>query len=117
MKAYTFNKNETGWFVDLPDYVAQGGKAENLQMMEGADVMLDIIAAGNNTVSLIMAIENFENSYALILKEKCDVVKGGGFYVLEQFEEKKLNLHLWLCDVTEYVFGDIPEIIFLRKEQ
>ena len=117
IKKYQFSKTGTEWYIDLPEYLEKGGNITNLQMVEGADTMLDIIAGTANKVVLSIAKEKFEGADVLVLKEKADPIKGGGYYFLAQFENKPVNLNMWLCDVTEFVLGDIPAKIYLRREK
>lgn len=45
MKTHTFYKDEYGgWYMDLPEYLEQGGSKGDLAMVAGADTMLDSIA-------------------------------------------------------------------------
>jgi len=84
-------------------------------MVEGADTMLDIIAEGENEVSLIIDRIPFAGSDQLTLKDRCDPYVGGAYYYLQIFEGKEIKLTMWLCSVTEYVFGDLPEQIFIKR--
>jgi len=117
MNIYKFYKTKGEWFVDFPEYLEKGGIKEDLQMVEGADKMLEIISNGGEEVIFSMSKEKFQNADILILKEKSQNSKGGGIYFLGQFENKKINLTLWLCKVTEFAFGEIPIHIFFRKEK
>ena len=117
MNKYRFYKNEVEWFVDLPEYLEKGGSIGNLEMVEGADTMLDIMAEGKREVNLYIAIEKFDNSDRLTLKEKCEPLKGGAYYFMNEFEGKQINLTMWLCQVVEFVFGDIPQNLYVRREQ
>ena len=116
MQTHTFVKEETGqWFIDLPEYLANGGQKGDLQMVEGADTMLDVIANGDNKVTITMADEPFEKADEVTLLEVCEPVIGGGIYLMETFEGRKVNQHMWLCAVTEFVFGYLPEKIFVKR--
>lgn len=117
VKKYKFLKKEQEWYMDLPAFLEAGGSMENLQMVEGADKMLDTIAGMEITVTLSIAKEKFEMADVLVLKEKCDRMKGGGYYFMAEFEGKIVNLTMWFCGVTEFVLGDIPPKIYLRKEK
>lgn len=86
-------------------------------MVEGADVMLDVMSGNADKVSLIISRDQFEGSDTLQLTEVCDPVIGGGMYLLPEFEGKNINQQMWLCAVTEFVFGDLPETIFVKKVQ
>src|SRR5581483_9815840 len=115
MQTHTFVKEPNGdWFIDLPAYIANGGARGDLQMVAGADTMLDVIANGSNTVTITMADEPFDNADVIALQEVCDPDVGGGMYLLKSFEGKTVNQQMWLCAVTEFVFGYLPGEIFVK---
>jgi len=116
MRTYRFYKNEIEWFVDLPEYLEKGGDIGDLQMVEGADTMLDIMSEGKKEVVLCISTEKFDGSDQLKLIEKCHPLKGGGYYFMKKFEQEEINLRIWLCRVVEFVFGDIPENLFIKRE-
>jgi hypothetical protein len=104
---YTFNKEEDGkWYVDLPSWE---GDKEELEMVMGADTMLDIISQGDNTVRLYFSEEYFEPSnYTLTFKyEEND----GGWYNLAS---DLFSFEVWLCHVTKFVFGYLPKTIYIN---
>jgi hypothetical protein len=115
MKQHRFIRENSGWFIDLPEYIARGGSKADLEMISGADTMLDIIAAGKNEVTLKIDTAPFDNADELILTELCDPVLGGGYYHMNQFENKDVNKDLWLCEVTRFVFNDIPARIYVKR--
>ena len=115
MKQHRFVREGEEWYIDLPEYLEQGGNKGDLQMVSGADTMLDIIAEEKDEVVLQIDTKPFEGADELLLTELCDPILGGGYYHMRQFENKKVDKDLWLCDVTRFVFGDIPERIYVRK--
>lgn len=116
METYKFIKTGRDWYIDLPSYIEQGGDSGDLQMIDGADKMLDIIAEGGNEVVLTISREQFEGADKLILTEKCDPFIGGGNYLLKTYNGQNVNQNMWLCQVTEFVFGDIPAEIYVEKD-
>jgi len=117
MKTYRFIKTGNDWYIDLPEYIEQGGAMSDLQMVEGADKMLDMMAENENAVVLSIADEPFSGADVLELTEKCDPYIGGGYYLMKKYEGQEINRTMWLCQVTEFVFGDIPPLIFVRREK
>jgi hypothetical protein len=110
MKTLKFYKEDSGsWYVDL-DW--KGAKAE-LLMVAGADTMLDILAGNKASVELDVDLHAFTNSTMLTLRHKGET-EGGGHYFVKEHNGQQLNLEVWLCDVTNFVFGYIPEKIFFR---
>ncbi|MFT3747047.1 MAG: hypothetical protein QM768_01975 [Agriterribacter sp.] len=116
MHTHTFTKEPSGWYIELPEYIAQGGNKGDLAMVDGADTMLDIIAEDAFSITLTFDDKEFDGADKIILIEKCDPYIGGGNYIMPQWENKIVNQRLWLCAVTEFVFGYIPETIFVKRE-
>jgi hypothetical protein len=116
LETYTFLKTGNEWFIDLPGYIEQGGSQGDLQMVDGADTMLDIMAGENGSVTVTLDTKPFENADELVLIEKCDPLIGGGYYLMRTYRGQEMNRSMWLCQVTEFVFGDLPERIFVRQE-
>lgn len=50
MVQYKFLREGSAWYIDLPQYLEQGGTKGDLAMVAGADTMLDIMAEGNDSV-------------------------------------------------------------------
>jgi hypothetical protein len=117
IRIHTFIKEDNRWFIDLPEYIEQGGSKAELEMVAGADEMLSILAGKKKMVTLTMDTAPFEGADVLELVELCDAPMGGGYYVLKTYQGKTINRKMWLCDVTLFVFGDMPEKIFIRKEK
>ena len=116
MKSYKFIKTGSDWYIDLPEYIEKGGTIGDLQMVDGADKMLDMMATGADTVLLSVSEKPFEAADELILTERCDPFIGGAYYMMKRYNGEEINRSLWLCQVTAFIFGDLPEKIFVRKE-
>jgi len=111
MKKMTFNKERNGnWYVDLPSWT--GDKAD-LQMVCGADTMLDYIAQGSNQVTLNVSEQNFENADNLKFKGLAHDIGSGAFYTMETYKGISIELEMWLCDVMLAVFNGFPKNIFI----
>lgn len=116
MKTFKFLRTDKEWYVDLPEYIEQGGSVADLQMVEGADKMLDMMAEKEDAIFLKISKEPFEGADMLTLVEKCDPYVGGGYYFMKEYKGEEINQTMWLCQVTEFALGDIPQQIFIRKE-
>ena len=115
MKQHRFYREYNGWYIDLPEYLEQGGSQGDLAMVSGADTMLDIVAGNEGSITMQIDTLPFEGSDELTLMEICDPVMGGGYYLMKEFEGKEVNQQMWLCSVTEFVFGYLPERIYVKK--
>lgn len=111
MNHYKFYKEENNWFVDLPEW--EGSKSD-LLMVGGADTMLDIISNNGTEVLTAISETEFEGAAVLEYVRPAEEIGEGSFYILKEYEGKELNLSVFLCDVTVFVFGKFPEKIFLK---
>lgn len=115
MKNLKFYKEKDGrWYVDLPEWT--GSKAD-LEMVCGADTLLDKLSKeGNRVVCQVseIPVEKFE---LLQFIREADEWKNGAFYRMASIFGKQINMELWLCDVTRFVFGYFPRQIYLSVEK
>jgi hypothetical protein len=111
MKNYRFNKENNNWYIDLPEWT--GTKAE-LQMVGGADTLLDHLSNNGETVDINISTDNL-----LLTKEV-------GYQTLKRVVQTPPNgciYHLgikpvWLCNVTKFVFdGEFPKRIHFKVNQ
>ncbi len=114
MEQYRFVKEEGGWFIDLPAYLEQGGSKGDLAMVAGADTMLDLIAKGRKSVQVTLDIAPFSGADWLELVEVCAPSVGGGYYVMHTYKGQPVQHRMWLCDVTNFVFGHLPPAIYVQ---
>ena len=105
MKTFTFKKeSDNRWYIILPSWT---GDKSDLEMVCGADTMLDIMSQGDNTVYMTMnTVPYHEHNFTLTHRIDFD---GGAWYDL------KSDMHefeVWLCHVTKFVFGELPKTIY-----
>jgi len=108
-QTFKFYKEPNGnWYIDLPDWK---GSKDDLQMVMGADTMLDRFAEGEDNVSVLISETDFEGSYHLKQLKETPEYGGGAMYSLYQNDE--FVMEVWLCAVTEFVFNKLPKNIFV----
>lgn len=115
MENYRFYKEQdVRWYVDLPDWT---GSKEDLEMVAGADTMLEIVAQGENEVSLTLSLTAVEGYDTLEFLNYGNIhgpeLGEGAWYLMKSCKGIVYDLELWLCDVTKFVFGEFPEIIYV----
>ena len=110
---FKFKKiNNTNWYIILPEWK---GDPDDLQMVEGADQWLDLLSNKRTEISLTLSTQTFEDAEILsLIRLREENLGGGGIYYLESYEGKKIGLKLWLCEVTQFVFKDIPQKIYFK---
>lgn len=115
---YKFVKDSGRWYIDLPEYV---GSRADLEMVMGADTMLDAISGGKDEVHLTMCdvpfvledTEPIETQAFPLVKIRDTPEYGGAMYHLKEWYGEEYNTEMWLCDVVKFVFGRMPEIIYI----
>jgi hypothetical protein len=122
----SFVKEACIWYADLPEFLNAGlGTRTNLMMVDGADTFLDLLCEGQPSVTLQISIKPFIGWQTKLQKIGLGLnsqllnsighapVEYGAYYRVTELGGKPYNHRLWLCPVTEYVFGEYPEQIFL----
>lgn len=110
----TFNYNfyktpEHRWYIDIPNWE---GSKDDLEMVSGADTLLEIFAQGENTINLSFSDKIIQDSIILYKIEDTPDI-GGSLYMVNEYEGINYDLQIWLCGVTEWVFGYMPKIIYV----
>lgn len=109
-----FEREGSEWYAVIPAYPGPKG---DLQMVLGADRLLYMIAQGASSVDVVFDTTNFDESELLSRKElgwQGDQTYEGATYWLEQYQGLPYGFDVWLCDVTKFVFGDLPEAIYFK---
>jgi len=124
-QALSFVKENGIWYADLPEFLEQGlGTKSNLMMVDGADTFLDLLSGKSSRVTLQIAAEPFPGWQAKMEKFRRGLnsqllslighapVDYGAYYKVTELHGKPFDHQLWLCPVTEYVFGQYPMKIY-----
>lgn len=113
MKNYRFYKDEYGWFVDLPE---SGFDKLDLQMVSGADTFCDMIAQGEDNIFITLSTKSFAGCEVLEFEHygrlEAWEMGEGAWYRLTTYKGQYYDLKMWLCDVTKYIFGELPDRIY-----
>lgn len=106
MNNYTFFKDEESrWYIDLPEW---DGPMEDLEMVMGADTMLDIISQGEDEIRVSISETYIPHKMWLtFIREESD----GGMYQLSSTQH---SFEVWLCHVTKFVFNKLPEKLYIN---
>ena len=126
MRNLGFIKENGLWYVDLPEFLERGlGTRNNLLMVDGSDTFLDLLSNQGNRVTLTISEQDFEGCQGKL--DKIDWGKNqslldsighapvdyGAYYMVNELKGKPIQHRLWLCPVTEFVFGGYPNQIFI----
>lgn len=112
-----FNKEENGrWYIDLPQWRGPHG---NLQMVAGADTLLDTLLTEGNRVEVeviksdisIPELEIDSDIVSCQRKEYHPIF--GATYDVHGLEDHLSKM--WICPVTLFVLGEYPIFLYIRK--
>jgi len=110
---YRFYLEGEAWYIDLPEYIEMGGDKADLQMVLGADDLLNYLSNNSSEIELELAVDKKGEYYwDYIEKATNNPVQSGATYV---YQTGVNILIVWLCDVVTFLFGDFPEVIYFRK--
>ena len=115
-KHILFYKEGSIWYADVDGHT----KEEN-EMIEGADIFLDIVSNGENTVGFEVSDEIYPKA-KFLLKRVAHDNYGATYQVLGNHPNAPAlsasaymlgieNEKLWLCNVVHTFFGEHPEYI------
>lgn len=93
------------WHIDMP----WDGNRANLEMVEGADRMLDALSSDRPYSTLNVELEEPEDGEYFTMEMEAHDEDGAFYNVKEclQFEGT-----VWLCNVVHEFFGNHPERIY-----
>lgn len=107
MRVFKFiREDDSKWYVDLPEW--KGDKWE-LEMVAGADDLLEILGQGESEVRVLISEEPFKES--MFSLEYTHDEAEGGWYILKDFD---FSFEVWLCHVVKFVYGHIPKKLYCK---
>jgi hypothetical protein len=84
-------------------------------MIQGADEWLNLLSKQGEKVTVNLSNEKFDNAaYLTLIRLGEENLGGGGNYLLETYQNKKINLKIWICEVTEFIFGEYPQKLYFK---
>lgn len=100
-----FYKEHGLWYADVPKW--PGPKAM-LLMVDGADTFLDFLSEPDEEITLSLSLDPVPGYHRLDYVHPHPAGDGAYYLTYMKGEPHKL----WLCGVTEFVFGYMPEEIW-----
>ena len=96
----SFYKKRTCWYAEVPEHT----EAQN-QMVSGADVMCEIMAAGHRRVTVNAVAHLGDGQKTIVSLHKVEQSQYGATYEISGADGLGLPDRCWLCNVTRTVFG------------
>lgn len=109
-RLFRFNREEDDfgtyrWYIDLPEY---SGLKADLEMVSGADIMLDKLSL-TDSVDCVISDGSLVD-WDLLLEPLGEE----GYYITTSHKMQYDGISVWLCEVTKFVFGYYPENIYIK---
>lgn len=119
VRTLDFHKIGQSWYADVPEW---SGKLEDLEMVMGADTLLDGLSKMGRFVRIQVSTKEFEGSTHIRSNGK---VYGGTAYVSVGYPVvggANMVPELWLCSVNNFFWGgtendEAPEDIYFKVIQ
>lgn len=109
----SFTKEENGrWYVDFPGWPLSH---DNLEMVAGADDLLDYLSMGHRHIQLRVRVSNNDipSTGVKLTKDHSRLTQGAFYNVVNGGRTKRL----WLCPVTLCVLGRYPKYIIIETHR
>jgi hypothetical protein len=105
MKELEFINLSNRWFINIP----YEGDINDLQMVDGADELLDEIAEGRRIIRIVVTTSDSISKPDYILEKIKEDNMGGTYTIIGDVKQ------LWLCNVTKLIFENFPNKIYIYK--
>lgn len=113
---YYFRRLDGRWYIDLPGYENTEGVARaDLELTQGAPKFLNSMANGAYNLQLRLTTEPADGLDFLELVDHCDAPRGGAVYEFVAVNQQSQGSLFWICDLALFVFGDMPERIYVER--
>ena len=109
MKKLSFSKEAGRWYINLKLWL---GPKSALEMVQGADRLLDQLSQNTNHVKLKVYETPQDNTLKVSLITPNKLTNGGN-YTIEG--PKGYPKKMWLCNVTRFVYlGRMPKELYIK---
>ncbi len=104
IRTIEFEKDQDGrWYAIIPEWT---GERAELEMVCGADLLIEALANDYDRVSVRFSTNRFDGCKTLTYEEN-ELERG--WYSNDAWHGPST---IWLCHVTEFVFGSYPNKIY-----
>jgi len=103
-----FYKEDFLWYADVNGWP---GPKNMLLMVDGADAFLDYLSGNGEEVTLDLSLDP-KAGYEVLNYIHPHPAGDGAYYMADMNDRQH---KLWLCGVTEFVFGYMPEEVWYKK--
>jgi hypothetical protein len=114
MYTVTYYKFGNRWFLDLPEYVEQGGDEEDLERVGAFHDVLELAAKGEDTVVFQFDTQSFDGAdYAELTGSSGG--NTGGYYRITSFNGQSVDFELWFNLVLYFKQPELPQKVYFKQ--
>lgn len=102
------------WFLDLPEYIDQGGDSEDLERVGAFHEFLEMVSGGETTLVFQLDTHPFEGADLLELTGSTGGGTGG-YYHLDTFEDQPVDLELWFNILSHISKQELVQKLYIKR--
>jgi hypothetical protein len=114
MYTVTYYKFGSRWFLDLPEYMEQGGNEEDLERVGAFHDFLELAALGEDTVVFHLDVEPFDGADSAQLTGSSGG-NTGGYYRITSFNDKPVDFELWFNLLLYIKQPELPKKVYFKQ--
>lgn len=110
----TYYKFGQRWYIDLPEYIEQGGNPDDLEQVGAFHNFLELASAGESTISFFMDTQCFEGADKAI-RTGTSGGKSGGYYHIATYAGNAVDFELWINTVLYLMMPELSLQLYFKK--
>ena len=114
MQTVTYYKLGHRWYLDLPEFVQEGGDVEDLERIGAFHDFLEMASEGNDEVVFRMDAEPFDGADFFEMTGSAGK-DSGGYYHVPSFEGKPVDFELWFNAIVYRQYETPPQRIYFKR--
>jgi hypothetical protein len=120
MKTLTFYKEEERWYVDIPEYLEEGGNEDNLEMVLGTDDLLEELSNKGEEITLLLTVDSAEirekeqipaytqHNWEYLIRADYIPTSSGKYYTGYN------SRYIWLSPLWAWIFQMYPQYVYYK---
>jgi hypothetical protein len=110
----TYYKFGNRWFLDLPEYIEQGGDEEDLERVGAFHDFLELAAQGEDTVVFQIDTQFFDGADSAVLTGSSGE-NTGGYYRITSFNDQPVDFELWFNLFHFIKQPELPQMVYFKQ--
>lgn len=120
MKILRFYKGGDRWYADIPEYLEEGGNEDNLEMVLGANDLLEELSGNKDEITLLLTTDTKEiiekeeipayahHNWEYLIRADYIPTSSGKYYTGYN------SRYMWLSPLWAWIFQMYPQYIYYK---